>query len=391
MIPFEEAYEIIMNKAFTLGSEHVRLEHALGRILAEDVIADMEMPPFNKSAVDGFACRKEDLDKELTIIETIPAGKSPEKYVGNGECAKIMTGAMIPKGADAVIMVEHTEVTGHGKIRYDRDTVKNNICAQGEDIQQGQVLLPRGTKVAPKHVAVLATAGYSNPLVARRIKTGIISTGNELVEPSEKPGSSKIRNSNAWQLMAQVKEAGAEYSYLGIAADAKSATYEFISRALLNNTVVILTGGVSMGEYDFVPEVFSELGIKIHIDSIAIQPGRPTVFGTKGEQFVFGLPGNPVSSFVQFELLVKPMLLKMMGHKYEPSVIRLPLAKKYRRNKSTRRSLVPVKVETDGRVYPIEYHGSAHINSLTSANGLITVPVGTTEINEGDWVDVRQI
>ena len=189
MISFEEALNIVNKAAFTIESERISFKIAMNRVLAEDVKSDIQMPPFNKSAVDGYACRKTDLNELLEVIEVIPAGKAPEKTIHKNQCSKIMTGASVPEGADCVIMVEHTRQVDQQYIEYLRDDVKNNICLMGEDISLGQLVLPKGTLIKPQHIAVLASAGCVLPLVSRKVRIGIISTGDELVEPHKTPSS----------------------------------------------------------------------------------------------------------------------------------------------------------------------------------------------------------
>ncbi len=391
MIQFNEALDTVIQSAFLVGTERIGFQNALGRVLAEDVKSDMEMPPFDKSAVDGYACRKEDLLNELEVIEIIPAGKYPLKKVGKNQCSKIMTGAPVPEGADAVIMVEDVEETAKNKIRYLKENVKNNISFRGEDIRENEVVLKKGTCIEPQHIAVMAAVGHIHPLVSKKIRIAIISTGDELVEPETKPALSQIRNSNAYQLVAQAKKIGAEAEYIGIALDTEDSTRKMILNAFRIADIIILTGGVSMGDFDHVPKVLNEMGVQLKFDSIAVQPGRPTVFGLKDRQFIFGLPGNPVSSFVQFELLIKPLVYEMSGHTFEPAKIRLQMGAEYQRKRSARLSLVPIGIDESGKVIPLEYHGSAHINALTMAHGLIAIPIGQTKIEKGEFVDVRLI
>lgn len=391
MIEFEEALNTVKNISWEVGTEKVSLTESLHRVLAEDVRSDMQMPPFNKSAVDGYACRKEDLDQTLKVLETVAAGQMPMQKIGTGECSKIMTGAPIPEGADSVIMVEDTEAVDEKKIRYLKDKVKDNICYRGEDIQEDAVVLSLGTLIEPQHIAVLATVGCTEPRVYRKVRVAVISTGDELVEPDKVPKPSQIRNSNAAQLISQIKKFGGIADYVGIARDTEEDTRKMITRALEGNDVVLLSGGVSMGDYDHVPKVLKELDITLHFDSVAVQPGRPTVFGSRNRKFIFGLPGNPVSSFVQFELLVKPLLYKLTGLNFQPINWRMPMGTNYSRKKSSRLSWLPVKINEQGQVIPMEYHGSAHINALTEAHGLIAVPKGISQIKEGELTDVRQI
>jgi molybdopterin molybdotransferase len=391
MISFDEARKLVLDTDLVLGTERIPFNQSLNRVLAEDIHSDMMMPPFDKSAVDGYACRREDLGNELKIVEIIPAGKSPKKKIGINQCAKIMTGAPLPEGADAVIIIEDTVETVLGKIRYQKEKVKDNICYRGEDIKEGETVLFRSTLIKPQHIAVMAATGNTNPLVYKKVRIAVISTGDELVEPESKPGLSQIRNSNAHQLKSQIESINMIADYMGIASDDEESTQKMITHALERNDIVLLTGGVSMGDYDYVPKVLEDIGVQIKFDSIAVQPGRPTVFGKRDKQFVFGLPGNPVSAFVQFELLVKPLIYKLSGHQYKPVELMLTVGKEYSRRKSTRLSWIPVKIGNGSEVIPVEYHGSAHINALTEASGLISLKPGETLLKKGEQVHVRQI
>ena len=426
-IKFDDAFEIVMSSARRLGTECADIDRVLNRVLAEDVISDVEVPPFNKSAMDGFACRRADLANELTIIETIPAGYMPRKVIGQNQCAKIMTGAVVPEGADCVIMVEYTESIAEDKIRFTpleipwsereqkaknsltgftgRDT-EDNISLKGEDIKKGDVVLRAGCKIAPQHIAVLAGCGCVKPLVSLQPRVGVIATGNELVEPASKPAAFQIRNSNGFQLVAQVASVSVIAINYGIAADTKKALNGMVKKAIVKNDVVILSGGVSAGDYDLVREILEENNIKLLFEKVAVKPGRPMVFGVKrltaenaekelklksDEVFCFGLPGNPVSSFVMFELLVKPFLYRMMGHNFRPAVSYRQLEETITRKKTERDSWLPVVLRKDNKVVRIEYHGSAHINALCKADGLVCIPAGVAEIKEGTIIAVRQI
>ncbi|NVN95374.1 MAG: molybdopterin molybdotransferase MoeA [Bacteroidetes bacterium] len=392
MIAFEDALKIVLNSAVsTTEIEEVEMLNAIERVLAEDIISDINMPPFDKSAVDGFACRSIDFNKkiELEIIETIPAGKCPEKEISEGKCSKIMTGAMLPTGADCVVMIEDIEVNSN-KIKFTKDNTAKNICYLSEDIHINDLVLSKGCFIKPQHIAVLASVGAWTLKVYSKPKVGIISTGDELVEPNVKPAISQIRNSNAWQLMAQAQKSGAFAHYEGIAADNKESTFKKISEALQKNDIVVLTGGVSMGDFDYVPEIMQEIGIKILFKSIAVQPGRPTVFGIKDDKYIFGLPGNPVSSFVQFEMLVKPLIKKLIGYQGEIVEIALPLGSDIYRKKTERKSFLPVSIR-NGEVFPIDYHGSAHIHSYVFADGIIAIEKGVLSLKKGEKVNVRQL
>ena len=391
MIPFEKAYEIIIASAQTRAPERVSIDNAVGRVLAEDVFSDINMPPFDKSAMDGYACRKCDLPNELQVIEIIPAGSAPTETINKNQCAKIMTGAPVPMGADCVIMVEYTEKVAEDTIRFTAESTRDNICFTGEDIKVGDKVLEKGTLLAPQDIGVLATTGYDTLEVYRRPTIGIIATGDELVEPSSTPGPACIRNSNSYQLCAQANNAGALPVYMGIAPDNKDGLNEYIKKAAAENDIIILSGGVSTGDYDFVPEILQGNGFELQFQKVAIKPGKPTVFGVSENGYCFGLPGNPVATFVLFELVVKPFVMKLMGHDFNPTLFRAKLSKDLRRKKTQRLAWIPVKLSEGAVATPIEYHGSAHLNAMSTADGLIRFPVGVSEICEGETVVVRQL
>ncbi|MHC4460588.1 MAG: molybdopterin molybdotransferase MoeA [Planctomycetota bacterium] len=391
MIKFDDAFEIMMDSARRLGTERVDIEHALNRVLAEMIVSDIDMPPFHKSAMDGYACRRADLANELTVIETIPAGLPPNKAIAQNQCAKIMTGAVVPEGADCVIMVEYTKSVAENRIRFTGSSTANNICLKGEDIKKGDVVLRSGRRLAAQHIAVLASHGWVKPLVSLQPRVGIIATGNELVEPSQKPTACQIRNSNGFQSAAQVTSVGAIATNYGIAVDTEEDIEAKLTKAITENDVVILSGGVSVGDYDLVREILEKNKIKLMFEKVAVKPGKPMVFAVSDEVFCFGLPGNPVSTFVMFELLVKPFLFKMMGYDFRPAVTHKQLEKTIKRKKTDRDAWLPVIFTNDNKVASIEYHGSAHINALCEADGLLCIRSGAAEIKEGTTVAVRQI
>jgi len=391
MLPFDEALKIVLDSAKKLGSEPVDIARAANRILAEDVESDMDMPPRDRSVVDGYACRRQDLANELKIIEKIPAGMPPKITIGPNQCAKIMTGATIPAGADCVFMVEFTEHPTAETVRYTGEKTDDNIRPQGRDIKTGQVVLRCGTRIRPQDIAVLATVGHAEVLVARKPMVGIIATGDELVEPHSKPSPWRHRNSNSPQLAAQLKGLGAVVTDYGIAKDTTGDIDGTFKKAAAENDVVILSGGVSMGDFDLVPGVLKNNNIELLFEKIAVKPGKPTVFGVSENLYCFGLPGNPVSTFVVCELMVKPFLYKLMEHDYTPPNIRMPLGETFVRKDTERRSWTPVAVTDAGTLKQVEYHDSGHTNALCGADGLVCMDVGVAEIPEGTIVQVRLI
>ena len=391
MISFEQALDIVMSTGFRTDTETILYTDSLNRILAGDIASDMDLPPFNKSSVDGFACRKADLGNNLEILETIAAGDWPSKAVGRNQCSRIMTGAPVPDGADCVIMVEETEMLPSGLIRFTSSFKKENIANKGEDVRKGELVLRAGKKIRPQDIAVMASVGHISVTVSKMPKVAVISSGSELVEPDIVPGISQIRNSNSSQLMAQIARAGALGEYYGIAADDEAQTLSIVEKAISGNDMVLLTGGVSMGDFDFVPSVLERAGVKILFTRIAVQPGKPTTFGLHARSVIFGLPGNPVSSFIQFEVLVRPLLSKMMGCEWRPLNIHMPMNKKFMRRFADRMAFIPVKITDDDSVLPVEYHGSAHISALPEADGIISMPAGKKIFEKGEVVSVRQI
>ena len=391
MIAYEKAYEIVLKSAFSTGTENIPFTKSLNRVLAGSLTCDIDMPPFNKSSVDGFACRRIDLENELEILETIPAGKVPEKSIDKNQCSRIMTGAIVPEGADCVIMVEDTETSVFDRVKYIGTFKKENIARKGEDVKRGDVVLKPGRIIKPQDIAVMATAGHTTVSVSRMVKVAVISSGDELVEPSYFPGPAQIRNSNAYQLIAQAERAGAFARYYGIARDDEDQTFSVVSRAISENDLVLITGGVSMGDFDFVPSVLERAGVNILFTRVAVQPGKPTTFGVHKKAIVFGLPGNPVSSFMQFEMLVKPLVYKMMGYDWKQLNMKLPMKNKFSRTYADRLAFIPVTITDDGYVSPVEFHGSAHISALPEAYGIIMLQIGIKDIKKGEFVDVRQI
>jgi molybdopterin molybdotransferase len=391
MIAFEEAYATMMAQSVCWSTETVSLDQALGRVLAEGILSDMDMPPFNKSAMDGYACRREDLGHSLTVIEEVPAGHFPTKPIRPRQCSKIMTGAPVPEGANCVIMVEETEHTTPQAIRFTGQDTEDYICRRGEDLRTGDCMLRAGDRIGPAHVAILASVGCVTPCVSRQARVGVIATGSELVEPEARPLPAQIRNSNSYQICAQITQVGALPRYYGIVDDCVDALRQVIARAKAENDLILLSGGVSMGDFDLVPDALKDNGFEFLFDSVAMQPGRPTIFGHSDTTFCFGLPGNPVSTFVVFEILVKPFLFQLMGHAYCAPLVTAVLDQPIRRRKAVRMSALPVVFTSPKTVCPIDYHGSAHIGAMTQAQGLITLPVGTTELAQGVDVHVRPL
>jgi molybdopterin molybdotransferase len=405
MITVEEALAIVARTKIAPHAERTPLSKALGRILAKDVVSRISMPPFDKSAMDGYACRAGDPSLSLRIVEMIPAGGVPSKAVKPGECAKIMTGGMMPRGADRVVrrelaveedgIVRDSRPRRPGRAVRDNRVVRftgadeaTNICRKGEDVRPGAVVLKKGVVLRPQEIGILASMGTADVEVFERPSVGVIATGSEIVTPGRplKPG--RIYDSNSYSLAAQVERCGAAVKVRRRAADTPADIRRAVSTALESCRLVLVSGGVSAGDLDYVPAVLRDLGVRIAFEQIAVQPGKPTVFGTREGRLVFGVPGNPVSTFVVFEVFIKPALYRMMGHVYQPLTVTGTLARAILRRRTERAAFIPVRVDGDSVERP-DYHGSAHIHALSGANGLVYVPKGEEGFPEGSRVHVR--
>ncbi len=395
MISVEDAAQIVLDNTKALEPRKIDIKESLGFYLAKDVVSDMDMPPFNRSAMDGYAVIAGDVASppaKLKVIETITAGMQPECCVEAGKAAKIMTGAIVPEGADSVIMVEDTEPVCNGtNVKVLKDIKKGkNIALMGEDMRKGQVVLKARKKIRPQEVGVLASVGVKEVDVFRKPSIGIISTGDELIEIGEELKPGKIRNSNSYSLAAQAMRVVDDVEIIGIAADNKETITSMIKSGL-EKDALILSGGVSMGDYDFVGEVLKELGVEVFFEKVALRPGKPTVFGKHNNTLLFALPGNPVATFVTFELFVLPAIRKMMGsEKCESPLIKAAIEIDYKAKKK-RREFRPACVRQNSSgltVAPVEWHGSADLLSTTNANCLIVVPENLEKFEKGQMVDV---
>ena len=389
MTPFDDAFKIVCDAAWTLPTETLPLAQCLGRTLAEDVHSDLDMPPFDKSAMDGYACRMEDLPGPLQVLEIIPAGQAPTHPIGLGQCSKIMTGAPMPEGADCVIMVEHTESISENEIQFTQERTNANFCLQGEDVRTGDCVLKAGTQLHPQHLPNLAMVGCAAPTVYRAPRVGIMATGDELVPVDATPTTAQIRNSNSFQMEAQAQTLGCVVTNYGIIPDNQDTHTQILQQAIKENDIILSTGGVSMGDFDLVPDLLEAQGLQLLLRKIAMQPGKPMVFALGDKKACFGLSGNPVSSFIQFELFVKPLLLALQGTSPLPRSITLPLGESLQRKRGERKGWIPISLKDGTAVHKVDFHGSAHIGAMAHADGLIAFPVGVTSLEKCDSVEVR--
>ncbi len=388
MITFNEAMKRVQMQQIPVQQETVKLKNLLGRILTEPLVSTLESPPFSKAAMDGYAVSASDSSERFRILETVGAGDTPSKPVHPGECTKIMTGAMMPNGADKVIRVEYVDREGDWAVPHTEEK-GGNVIQKAENLKKGDVVLQPGI-IQAKDIGIIASLGLAEVSVLKPPVTGILTTGSELRNPGEPLEPGQIYNSNGFQLTAQVTSAGGTPVYYGIIADRKEALSKAVAQALAECDLLLLSGGVSKGEYDYVPEVLSENGVETIFHRVAVKPGRPTFFGRRNSTFVFGLPGNPVSSFVIFEVMVKALLFRRGGLTYNPVQYEGVLQKTLRRRDTERTEFHPVRLE-GGKVFPLRYLGSSHLNALADANGLLTIPAGIKELAEGETVNVRPI
>lgn len=395
----QEAQRIVLESTPRLGLEKISILDALGRVLGEDIVAERDNPPWNNSAMDGFAVRWEDIKQvhaiqkpvALTVIEDVPAGKMPSKTVGKGQAIRIMTGAPIPQGADTVLKVEDTEHTPDSVRVFKAEQQGANIRPQGEDVKKGDCIIAKGTQIRPGEAGMLAILAKSFIFAYQRPRVAILSTGDELADLDERFSEEKIINSNSYGIAAAVQEAGGIPFLLGIARDTPAALKEKISHGLTAD-ILVLSGGVSMGDYDFTKTVFHELGAEMNFWKLAIRPGQPLAFGKIQGKLAFGLPGNPVSSMVTFEQLVRPAMLKMSGHRnYGRSVVQAIFLEKFSKRTDRRHFLRGVLTQEEGvfKVRTTGAQGSGILTSMVKANCLIDIPVEVERVNPGDLVSVQ--
>jgi molybdopterin molybdotransferase len=402
MIPVDRALEIVLEHTPALPAEEVPLADALGRFLAEDVAADVDFPPFDRSAMDGFALRSEDArfaPVALSLMGQVRAGQWPERRVEVGQTVEIMTGAPVPEGADAVQQVERTR-------RLDGPWVEilaavepgQNVAPRGSEVRVGDQVLGAGSRIDPAAVGVLAAVGKARVKVGARPAVSVLVTGDELVEVTQKPAGAQIRNSNGYAVLAQAREAGALALSLGVVPDDAKRIARKVEEGL-GGDALVLSGGVSAGVYDLVEEVLKGFGVEILFDKVAIKPGAPLVFGRlkrgaasgrparRETTLVFGLPGNPVSAQVTFDLFVRAALLRMQGARvvHRP-ILEVELLGRAR-NRSGRRAYLPAHLRIAEGRYRAELlasRGSADLVAHARANALVLLEAARTEAAPGE-------
>jgi molybdopterin molybdotransferase len=396
MLSFNQALNIVKEKLAAANlrpaTESVPLAEARGRVLAENVVADRDYPPFHRSIRDGFAVRAQDVAAppvELRLRGEIRAGGHYTGDIGAGECVSIMTGAPLPAGANAVVMVEYTEPAGERVTIQRAVSVGENVVQPGSEARSGVGVLPRGRRLGAAELGLLATVGKSQVPVFTRPAVAILPTGDEVVPVEQRPEWYQIRNSNAVSLSAQVAAAGGVPRCLGIAPDRPEALRALIQEGL-SADLLLMTGGVSVGKYDFVEQVLADLGAEFYFQSVALRPGKPVVFGRVEGKFFFGLPGNPISTFVTFALFARPTLEVLGGADFEaPLFLRARLAN-HLEQKTGLTAFLPARIERssgDPVASLVSWQGSGDLVGVAAANCFIVLHPDRTNLAAGDWVD----
>lgn len=380
MIPISEALRIIENEVGGLPAETIALSASCGRVLAEEIFADMDLPPFHRSQMDGFAVKTGDVKDapvRLKIVGESVAGKGFDERLKSGEAVRTMTGARVPEGADAVQKVELTEEAGGFVTILEKTSLRQNINAFASEIEKGAKIFEKGEIIAEQMIAAIASFGYAEVKVSKKPKAAILSTGSEIVEIGETPQKDQIRNSNSVMLKA-FADRFADAEILPLVRDDVKSLRSAIERATENFDVLITTGGVSVGDYDFTKPVLREIGAEIFFEKVSLKPGKPTVFARRKNCLVFGLPGNPVSAAVTFFVFVRAALLRMQKAKDSQLKRGFAVASGKIKGTKERDCLLPVRIETDARgkllIKSLQFSGSSNFIAFSRANALVFVP-----------------
>lgn len=374
MITFEEALDEIIKHTAILGVKEVLIEESIGMILAEDIYSKIDMPPFNKSAVDGYALRASDVKTVPTVLKNIgmiKAGDNFKRRLKIGECVKIMTGAPLPEGADSVAMVEFTQAIGQEITILKSHGKKANVCLKAENLKSGQKVLAKGAQICASHVTVLAAIGRKFVKAIARPRAAILNTGGEIVPVGSKLLKNRIYNSNGPMLDALFRSDGIQARFLGVAKDDWRDLERKIKKGL-DADVLLISGGVSVGDYDLVPDVLKGMGVKQVFHKVKIKPGKPLFFGVRNKTIIFGVPGNPLAGFLGYLVFVRPALRKMQGSKNYYPVFQEGVLENSFSQRANRKNFVLAGITKKlGRycLSPLKSHGSSDVVSLSRADG----------------------
>ena len=401
-ISIGEAVQKVMSDIEKGVTEKVTLVEASDRYLAEDIVANQDVPAFDRSLYDGYAIRSEDTKNatnaypvELEVVGHIGAGAVFHNGIQPYQAVRIMTGAEMPEGCNAVIMLEHVkELTKFDKdyIAVDRFISEHErVFKKGQEIQKGTYLVEKGTRITPGIIALLATFGYSEVLVGKKPVVGVLATGSELLEIDEPLVPGKIRNSNSYMLMSQIEKVGAQPKYLGKLEDDLDKSFEVIRNELENVDILITTGGVSVGDYDYLPEIYDRLGATVLFNKIAMRPGSVTTVAKLGRQFLFGLSGNPSASFIGFELFVRPVIRTMLNNKEPYLASQKAILENSYPTPNAFAQLIRTKIENHNSTVCATSTGlnmSSSITSLVGADALVVLPPTESGYEKGEIVDI---
>lgn len=401
MISVAEAVQIVRQVTQALGSERVELQNALGRVLAEDVVSDSDLPPFDRAQMDGYAVRAEDVKNapaRLRIVGESAAGKGWHQQLEKGQAVRIMTGAPVPVGADSVQQVELTHELKDGTVVELLESVEEgrSIVKRGAEIEAGQTVLNAGTTINAAMMAVLAAFGYAQVTVFARPRVAVLATGSELVPVDQKPGQDQIRDSNNYSISAYAQQAGAIVEHLPLAGDDTEILKRKIAEAAKQSDMIVTSGGVSMGVYDVTKSALKELQAEVFFERVSLRPGKPTVFARlpNGTLF-FGLPGNPVSVSVTFNLFARTAL-RAMQNAADPVLKKETAAlAKYVKGTADREAYLPAQLTTndDGQViaFPLKWGGSSDFVAFAMTTALVIVPAGVGKVEAGSLVNVVRL
>lgn len=398
ILSFEDARHVVEKHAaqiLPVAKESLELLDGIGRVLAESIAADRNFPPFPRVARDGYAVVAEDLTNlpaVLQVVGEVRAGARADSIpsIKSGETASIMTGAPAPSGADAVVMVEYTSLQGNRVAITQRVSSGDNIVPVGSEAKRGEPLLPCGTRLDQAAIAVAASVGKAHVVVYEKPRVAVLSTGDEIVDIDAQPGPTQIRNSNSYSLAAQIQGAGGEAMLLPIAPDEPERLRELIQDGL-EADLLLLAGGVSMGKYDLVEQVLTDMGAEFFFTGARIQPGKPIVFGKVAGKYLFGLPGNPVSTMVTFELFVRPILDAIAGAIAKKLIFVRARLKSEIKTKTGLTRFLPATLSGEFEYALVElarWLGSGDIAATVRANCYIVVPPDREQIAAGEWVPV---
>lgn len=389
MINLDKALELLSKQYFSLHDEFIKTQSSISRVLSLDIYSPVDLPGFNKSLMDGFAYNSNDDCVKFDVVEVIPAGHIPEKSLNKGECSKIMTGAIVPQGANKIAKIEDVDFKDN-TMSIIKKSNHSNICNKGDYIKAGDKLLSRGTIISYGEISSLYSIGQKEVKVYCEPKVGLITTGTELLSLDEPLRPGHVYDSNNRILKELIQTITPNINSYGIIKDDRELILQMIKNIYDNNDLIITSGGVSKGDYDYIPGILKELSYNIIIEKVAVKPGKPLIFAEKNGKYFFGLPGNPISSYFDFQMFVKPFIYKMKGYDYKYDVYKGKLRQKIASKEKNRDEFIPVMF--DGHyIDQVTYVGSGHLNVLCNSNAFIKIDKKVTHIEKDSLIDVYKL